>query len=76
MAGTFRQGTKWNVGDTTGKDDSGATVSLPSDLTNAGSGSGVPSSAPTGSPIYINTANNKLYAWTGSAWVAISGANT
>lgn len=73
MAGTFAQGTKWNVGDTTGKDDAGTSVALPTDMT---SGSGAPSGVPKGLPVYVDTANHKLYAYVASAWVAISGANS
>ena len=64
----------WNVGDTTGHAPGGASATIPGDDVSVGSG--VPTGAPTGEPFYVNTANNKLYAWTGSAWVAISGANT
>jgi hypothetical protein len=66
----------WNVGDTVGRKPGGGTSALPGDFSNANSGTGAPSGAPSGSPFYVNTSNNKLYAWTGAAWVAISGANT
>lgn len=68
----------WNIGDTTGKAPGGATAALPDDIDviSVVAGSGAPSGAPTAGPFYVNTANNKLYAWTGAAWVAISGANT
>lgn len=65
----------WNVGDSVGHDDAGQSATIPGPAAQAGSG--VPSGAPTGlSPFYVNTDNHKLFAWTGTAWVAISGANT
>lgn len=76
MAGdTDSDSVLWNIGDATGKAPGGASASIPGPAVQVGSG--VPSGAPTGgSPLYINTANNKLYAWTGSEWLATSGANT
>lgn len=66
----------WSVGETghaPGVPGTPVTLPAPHVMT----GSGAPSGAPTaGTPFYVNTANNKLYAWTGSAWVAVSGANT
>lgn len=83
MAGTINSTSViWNVGDTTGHAPGGgtATVAIPvaiSESPVALSGTAVPTAAPTGnSPTYVRTTNNKLYAWTGAAWVAISGANT
>jgi len=65
----------WNVGDTLGKAPGGASAAIPSNEVQTGAGA--PSGAPTNnSPFYVNTSNNKLYAWSGSTWVAISGANT
>lgn len=76
MAGdTDSDSVLWNPGDATGKAPGGASAAIPGPQVQADSGA--PSGAPTGgSPLYVNTENNKLYAWTGSAWVAISGANT
>lgn len=64
----------WKVGET-GHDVAGQAATVPGPKVQAGSGA--PSGAPSGgSPIYINTANNKIYAWTGAAWIAVSGFNT
>lgn len=35
---------------------------------------GVPTAAPGGLPFQFNTNTRKLSAWTGSAWVTVSGA--
>lgn len=75
MAGNLNStSVHWQVGDSTGHNDAGQTVAVPGNQVS--SGTAAPSGAPSGSPFYVNTTNNKLYAWTGSAWVAISGANT
>jgi hypothetical protein len=77
MAGNLNKDSViWAVGETghaPGIPGTPATVPAPK----VQAGSGVPSGAPTaGTPFYVNTANNKLYAWTGATWVAVSGANT
>ena len=66
----------WNVGDTTGKAPGGAAANIPGDINTVNTGAGAPSGAPNGGPFYVDTADNKLYAWTGAAWISISGANT
>lgn len=64
----------WAVGET-GHAPGGAAADVPGPKVQTGAG--VPSGAPTGgSPFYVDTANHKLYAYTGAAWVAVSGANT
>ena len=76
MAGNLNSASvHWQVGDATGHDDAGQSAAIPG--ASAQSGSGDPSGAPSGlAPFYVDTSNHKLWAWTGSAWVAISGANT
>jgi hypothetical protein len=54
----------------------GVSVAIPGDSIAVTFGSGAPSGAPTKGPLYINTANHKLHAWNGSAWVPVSGFNT
>lgn len=59
----------WNVGDTTGRDITGGTVALPVGPTVVGAGSAVPTAAPAGAPLYVDTDNDDLYVWTGAAWL-------
>lgn len=67
----------WSPGETTGRSAQGVDgVAIPGDVVAATFSSGAPSAAPSGSPIYVNTANHKLYAWDGTVWVPVSGFNT
>lgn len=68
MAG-FSTGTAWVAGETTGVTAAGTTTSLPVDSMTIGAGSAVPTAAPAGVPIYQDTDNDDLYAWTGAAWI-------
>ena len=72
----------WVPGEATGKNISGQTAALPvgrdsyTDTEIASAilvSGGVPTGAPTGSNLQLNSATRILYAWTGSAWVTVSG---
>lgn len=84
MAGQISDdGVIWVAGETYGKDETGTLVtisgSLPhpttDDITFA---SGAPTSAPAFNkgPLYVNSANHKMYAWDGASWIPASGFNT
>jgi fructose 1,6-bisphosphatase len=73
----------WVAGEASGKDETGATVTISTALADSllsavTFAAGVPSGAPADNtgPLYINSANHKLYAWDGSVWVPASGFNT
>lgn len=73
----------WNAGETYGRDQSGASVTISGALPHPETddvtfGNGAPTDAPAYNkgPIYVNSANHKLYAWDGSNWIPASGFNT
>lgn len=69
MAGSIGNGgVFWNVGDTTGRDDSGQVADLPVAVTAISSGSPTPTTAPGGAPLYIDTDTDELYVWAGTDW--------
>lgn len=83
MAGISENATIYVAGETQGRDESGAVVTLSAELSDqllsaVTFASGVPSGAPAANkgPLYINSANHKLYAWDGAVWVPASGFNT
>jgi len=74
MAGSINNaGTFWNVGDMQGRNDDGSVVSLPVAATAVGVGSATPTAAPSGAPLYIDSDNDDLYVWDGSAWAGPYG---
>jgi len=84
MAGTISDnGVIWVAGETYGKDEQGASVtisgSLPhpeiDDITFA---AGVPTDSPAYNkgPFYMDSNNHKIYAWNVDHWVPASGFNT
>lgn len=76
MAGdTTADSVIWTPGES-GVDSSGAAATVPGDNIAVAFGAGAPTGTPNGSPIYVNTSNNKLYIHNGSNWIMVSGHNT
>jgi len=80
MAGISDNAVIWVAGEATGKDENGASATPPTDSLRAAVkfASGVPSGAPAADfgPFYVNSANQKLYAWNGTIWTQVSGWNS
>jgi len=69
MAGNMNSDSvRWVVGGTNGTNVAGATTTLPVAVTVIGSGSPTPTTAPLGAPLYIDTDQDNLYVWNGTAW--------
>jgi len=83
MAGISENAVIWVAGEATGRDESGASVTIATSLQDSLLGAatvaaGVPSGAPAADkgPIYVNSANHKMYVWDSAAWIPVSGFNT
>lgn len=81
MAGISDDAVIWVAGEATGKDEHGVTATSPTtdSLVSAVKfASGAPTGAPAANfgPFYINSANQKLYAWNGTIWTQVSGWNS